>query len=350
MRVVTALEEFAAELQLLGRNDKYTRSVSRHAAELLRHCATNAGVEFESLELDQVRRADLLAAMMEYRTAYKPTSFRSITSRTKQFLQWCADLGYVARSPMAAVPLPSVPRQRRKAITEDEFLRVLHQAGTLDRPLLPKRLLPSYASRDQLIVLLSYCVGLRAAEIAGLRVDDLTDDAADGGPGVWLDGKAGHSRWVPFAPAVKFALDRWLRDREQWLAELGVKSHPHIVLPLSRREAGLIQAGKPLLPTAVVKLFRRLMDAVGASRDLSGSSHAGRRSFATRGCQGNRPCFTELEMAAVLGHASDVTLQRYRIVEPRDVSSAVVRHPNAVAALDYFTKTAGYGQGLGEAA
>jgi len=124
-----------------------------------------------------------------------------------------------------------------------------------------------HAARDQVLVLLSYKAGLRAAEIAGLDWADVTD--ADGkvrSDLIYVPSdiaKRGRERTLPMNPQLYMAL---LLLRSVRPGDKGVIY-------------GIGQGRERMSPVAVRVWFLRLYRSLGFE---GCSSHSGRRTFITR--------------------------------------------------------------------
>ncbi len=92
---------------------------------------------------------------------------------------------------------------------------------------LPEQHDPTRAARDQLLLLLGGTLGLRAAEIVGLNVDDIS------GGRVRVRGKGGKERLLPLSTPVAQALGRWLRLRGGLSVSTGA-----LLVSLSHRNVG----------------------------------------------------------------------------------------------------------------
>ena len=126
----------------------------------------------------------------------------------QQFFRWLADEGEIRDTPMAKMHPPSVPEEPPAVLT-DEQIGALWKAtagtGFEDR-------------RDRVIVRMLLDTGIRRAELAGLRVEDLEreQDVAV------VMGKGRRPRSVPYDHDTAREIDRYLRVR---------KAHPHAALP-----------------------------------------------------------------------------------------------------------------------
>ena len=108
----------------------------------------------------------------------------------------------IKRSPMEKMKSPTVPEEPPPVITDDELRRLLHACEGRD----------FYARRDTAIIRLLLDTGMRRAEIANLKVEDVdwTNNV------VHVMGKGRRPRACPFGRKTAQALDRYLRARAEY--------------------------------------------------------------------------------------------------------------------------------------
>lgn len=188
---------------------------------------------------------------------------------------------------------------KAKTLNSEQFQQVLDYVATTSR----------HPVRDCVVLLLSFKGGLRAAEIAGLDWENVTDafgairkDAFEIPPYI---AKKGHGREVPMHPDLYEGLCL-LRD------ELG----PELSKPTAPiiRSIHRVNASGRVSPNAMQRYIGRLYDTMG----LTGcSSHSGRRSFITTAARvaGQHDCSLR-DVQAIVGHAYINTTQGY--VEPSE--------------------------------
>ena len=166
-----------------------------------------------------------------------------------------------------------------------------------------------HATRDHVILLLSFKAGLRACEIAGLRWSMMLRPNCSLGQQLHIAGsiaKNGTARAVPMhaelrRALIKLHLDQaWPRDGPVILSERGGAMTAH----------------------SVVNWFRRLYAEVG----LEGcSSHSGRRTFITRSARLIHKTGGSLrDVQELAGHRSLTTTERY-IAGDRDAQRKLIR-------------------------
>lgn len=152
------------------------------------------------------------------------------------------------------------------------------------------------ATRNCVIILLSFKAGLRAAEIAGLdwemavQADGKLDTHIHLAHGI---AKYGSGRRIPLNPELRRALAKLHRH----------SGHPSSG-PVIRSERGTY-----MTPRSIVNWFTQLYRAVG----LSGcSSHSGRRTFITRSARLIWKAGGSLrDIQMLVGHRSIETTQAY---------------------------------------
>ncbi|WP_415912801.1 tyrosine-type recombinase/integrase [Neptuniibacter sp. QD37_11] len=197
---------------------------------------------------------------------------------------------------------------RARALYPKEIKHALKVAGVCQNPL-----------RNQLVLLLSHCCGLRITEIALLRVRDVLYSSGALRKEIQLPAsitKSNRTRlvWLHHKNLQR-VLDQWVMFRAE--KKLGTKSHysryrglnPDSKLVLSNRGSGFsLQPKKRLLDTGEIRTYWASDSLEQAMRNLykkcglvGCSSHSGRRSFAT-----NLICLQDVELdvvARLLGHS-----------------------------------------------
>ena len=158
--------------------------------------------------------------------------------------------------------------------------------------------------RDELYVLLTFCCGLRALEVANVEVSDITD--VEGNPVSALDvrkSKYGKQRVLPLPDPLpqRFA---------DYLAVYKIRTGPIFK----------DQFGKPPTPNAVAKQISRIYKSCGFE---GASSHSGRRSFITQASRkaGRNGCSME-DVRYLAGHADLGTTAGY--IELSDAQERLV--------------------------
>ena len=158
--------------------------------------------------------------------------------------------------PAAEIDTPRLWERLPGYLAPDEVDTLLRHPG--DR--LPLSL------RNQAVLEVLYACGLRASEIAGLRIPHLVFEESF----LRTTGKGGKDRIVPFGTGAENALDAWLSEGRPLLAR-PIK-HPTDVVFLSR-------SGRPIRREDVWRLVKRRALETGIKKDIS--PHTLRHSFAT---------------------------------------------------------------------
>ena len=163
-----------------------------------------------------------------------------------------------------------------------------------------------YAARDRAIFALSFFAGLRAQEIATLTFENV----------LGTDGTVG-SEFLLLPAQTKGKRTRriFVSDRLRKELELYVKSQPKSTL--QNQPLFVTQKGNAFTANAICHLFKAIYVQCGI---VGASSHSGRRTFitelATKGV-------SVRVLAALAGHATISTTQRYIDINDRQLRAAV---------------------------
>ena len=154
----------------------------------------------------------------------------------------------IRRNPMAKVKLPKGGQPIARGFDQRQLREILLTAELVD---------------DRLYVMcaLAYGAGLRAAEIASVRIEDIHLEQRG-----WLlvHGKGRKDRAIPLVPEVRAALIRMLADRGMpRVGPLGVSRG--------------VRPGRPMTPGSV---SRALSDFIRKQCQIDGSGHGLRHTFA----------------------------------------------------------------------
>jgi integrase/recombinase XerC len=177
---------------------------------------------------------------------------------------------------------PSLPR----ALSVPQALDVTEHVGDVSDS-------PSIQARDVAFFSLLYGSGLRIAEALGLNVRDAV--ALRASLALTVTGKGSKTRIVPVLPAVKQAIEDWL------------KLHPD---PQADSPLFLGARGKRLDPAVAQRVLRTYRGLAGLPEHAT--PHALRHSFATHLLAGGSDLRSIQDL---LGHASLSTTQRYTAVD-----------------------------------
>lgn len=166
----------------------------------------------------------------------KPATVAKHYRSLQQLWRWLVDDGEISVSPMARMRPPAVPEQPVDVLTDDEISRLLAacRGNTFEN------------RRDTAILRLLDDTGMRAAELAGLGVEDLDFDTDV----AHVIGKGRRGRACPFGARTADALRRYIRARARhplaakdalWLGKKGAMTDSGVRQLLERRadEAGV---------------------------------------------------------------------------------------------------------------
>ena len=135
----------------------------------------------------------------------------------RRFSTWLAAEGEIERDELAGMSPPKLDEKMPRELTADQVKAMLATCGTKE----------FHDIRDEAIVRLMVESMVRAAELLGMRTDDVD---IRGGSALVRRGKGGKGRLVPFGPQTARALDRYARTRKRhmlaasprfWLAARG---------------------------------------------------------------------------------------------------------------------------------
>lgn len=183
MTIQEAVERFLAAIRAEGKSSETVRWYRSTLAIFVR----SVGDDWSTVEA--VR--DFLASL-----DVGPATFGAYHRCLRGFFARCAEWGWVAGNPMLAIRRPRLPNDKPKAITREDFGRLVQAAGES----------PYHLA----LILLLADTGIRGGELVGLRLGDvsLTERQA------LVRGKGSKQRVVTFTPMTAGALRRWLDVRE----------------------------------------------------------------------------------------------------------------------------------------
>jgi site-specific recombinase XerD len=188
------------------------------------------------LDLAAASREDLEAYLAGLLAHWKPATAANRYRALRVFYAWLEEEGEIATDPMAKMKPPRVPEQPAPVLTEDLLRRLLATCAGRDFE----------ARRDRALILLLLDTGGRLAEVAGMRLGDLSFEYDV----VIVTGKGGRDRALPFGNRTAKALDQYLRARARhshaqlewfWIGRKGRVTDSGIAQLLRRRgrEAGI---------------------------------------------------------------------------------------------------------------
>jgi len=163
-----------------------------------------------------------------------------------------------------------------------------------------------YQHRNKLIVMLSYCAGLRACEIASLRIGDVMGSDGEAKQTILLEGwqtKGKQRQQVVVSEKLRNELTDYVREHRR----------------NASADAPLLvsQKGGAFSSQTIQQLFRQVYGQVGLD---GASSHSGRRTMLTKLAERGVHARVIQQIAR---HSSLATTQRYIEVSPHLLRKAV---------------------------
>jgi integrase/recombinase XerC len=281
--------------------DSYRYGVSMYLGFLERHQGGMLSLD----ALKTVSVADVRAFLAVRRQGdgdggLSPRSLSQNLSAVRSFHKWLDRRLGVANDAVALVRGPKIKPTVPRPVSEDQARGLLHEAGE------DAALEPWEAARDAAVLTLLYGCGLRISEALSLTRAD-----APLGETLRITGKGGKTRIAPVLPAVRQAVDDYVRQAPFALSP---------ALPLFRAKRG-----GALSPRHIQATMAKLRGALGLPDRAT--PHALRHSFATHllGAGADLRSIQEL-----LGHASLSTTQKYTAVDAAGLLAAYAKaHPRA---------------------
>lgn len=255
--------------------------------------------------------SDHLARLKSER-AMSGTSITRHLATIKVFFKWLSSVHTITENPASALErptrwkkLPSVLTARQMKVLVESPRRPATPPPT---PTPPTGSSPAIADsqplalRDRAMLELMYACGLRASEVADLRIKDLAPDLKV----VMVTGKGNKQRLVPIGKPAQSAIRTYLDQCRPALVGNGSKRPD-----LSQGRLLLSRTGRPLERVAVWQLVRRHAAASGVAGGRV-HPHMLRHSFATHLLSGGADLRTVQEL---LGHSDIGTTQIYTHVD-----------------------------------
>ncbi len=241
------------------------------------------------LEPGLLMKEHLRAYLREQRARRKlaPASMKVIVVALRHFFGHLKREGIITHDLTAALDLPKLDRHLPDMLSEEEVQRLL-DAPLPDTP---------FGLRDRALMEVLYASGLRASEVAGLRLENfLRDDKL-----LRVIGKGNRERVVPIGEKAIAALDAWL-----------TRGRPAMVNAKTGGEIFLGVHGRRLTTARLWQLTQDIAKLAGIAKPRKIWPHLLRHSFATHLLSHGADLRAIQEM---LGHASLATTQVYTHVD-----------------------------------
>jgi site-specific recombinase XerD len=308
------------ELRLSDYTSTYLGALHSSNLRILSCISASRGHSVEQLDLRSVTRVEALSALSQTRASrphLSPATLHKEFQCFSRFIRWAFASGYLDRNILDFVKPPRIPRKPRAYLTTSEICSVYDVA--------------SVSIRHRLMILLLATSGVRLAELVGILVSDVDSDLS----GFLVRGKGGHSRWVPVPAFVRPVLSDYLVDRSNFLNTHSVSNNPYLFV----RTRNFASASEPLSHSSVYPVLNALLSSAGV-KVVGSCAHTFRRSFATIGLDSSfGGIYTDTQMIEHLGHASSISLTRYRRVSRAELSALVESHPVSLALASHLSKS-----------
>jgi len=289
----TILTAFAEALRARDRSAATVKHYLSDLRQFVRWFEQRTG---EPFTLEAVTEYDVRDWRDHLAATMKPASVNRKLAALSALFRWAGETGRVQRDPTRYVNGVAQQPTAPKALTDQELIRILrkaHQAGN---------------KRDIALLELLAATGLRASEVAGLRVSDLELNERSGW--VTVRGKGRKQRRVPVNAKARRALREYLEER----------GHP----PAGSEPAGgflfLTQKHTAMTPYAVWYTVKKYAKSAGIENV---SPHTFRHTVATRLVRD--PAVDLVTAATFLGHSRLDTTARYSQPSEEDLAQAAER-------------------------
>jgi len=287
-----AIWEFLTDRQSLGRAPKtiqFYRTHLTHFADYLNDLGTRS---LGNLSRQGLRGFYAHLQRREVRQNTRAAYDRAI----RTFLRFCRCEQWIDRDIMKGRPRIQQSRELPDTWEDEEvkaLLRTCDDDGIMD-------------VRDRAIMLVFLDAGLRAGELTGLTIEDLSLDDDQGMVRVVAEHtKSGRGRQVPICAETVHQLREWIKVRPSEAVPVFVASDGHNL------------TNEPIGTTGLNELIRRRVEKAGI-KPKRALCHIWRHTFAKRYVMAGGDVET---LRRLLGHASLDTTQRYlafRVQDPAD--------------------------------
>lgn len=227
-------------------------------------------------------------------------------SALRTFFKYCLRQGHITIDPLAGIAGPKRSRHIPTYLTVDEIFNLLEEPEKKDR----------FYLRDRAIMELIYSTGMRVSEAVATDIGDVDFSVEL----VRIKGKGKKERLVPFGSTAGRALQHWLPQRSQLIADRITRGDK------PERDAFFLNNRGTRL---TVRSVERMVAEYGLRAGIAVrvTPHALRHSFATHLLEMGMDLRTVQEL---LGHASLSTTQQYTHLNLEHLSKVYDKaHPQA---------------------
>jgi integrase/recombinase XerD len=302
MKITTLIQEYLQELKLLNRSRLTIRNSHYGLQQMLRFLESE-GVE----ELEGINR-DILAHYQEelvYRLTEKGKQLSSRTrgkylSSLRGFCKYLYEKDYLAKDLSKTIIFPKQPKSLPKIILDIQDIQKLLAAPDMQS---------NRGYRNRILLEILYDTGVQAAEMAGIKTNDL--DLANGFLHI-RSGKGEKDRVVPLSSRVCRLINNYLL----------------IVRPavITGRDTGYLipnRWGAKMTTNAVWAVVKRCTQLAGIQKNIT--THTFRHSCATHMLKNGAPI---RHIQELLGHESLESTQIYTKVTINDLKEIHAKyHP-----------------------
>ncbi|MEL6527889.1 MAG: tyrosine-type recombinase/integrase [Chloroflexota bacterium] len=287
---MTTLNEAFEKFVLVKEASMRSQETIKWYTSIVMACIEHLGTE---CSVTNVQEDDMLMYLKALRTRdvryedakQRPTqqgglsraSIRSHIRALKGFWKWCAKR-YDMKDPMSSIQMPKRGQPKVKAISPDEFCKLMD--ATLDT---------SAGVRDRAILALLADTGARAGGLLSLKVDTVDIIRCRGE----VIEKGYKKRWIYWSYHTSRLLDKWLSVRES--------NSDSVIVNM--------KTGDPLTYSGLAQLLKRLKNRSKVRGRVN--AHAFRHNFARMYLMGGGDLVT---LARLLGHTDvNVTAAYYAV-------------------------------------
>lgn len=306
-------DDWLTEKQTLGRGLS-ANSETAYRNDLTLVAARIAESEGDAPPMALLSPADLTPQRVRAGFADLARDGAAVSSRTraigvwKAFCAWLIENGYLAADPTTGISRPRKADALPVAFTDEQLAAILAAVSSPD----PDARAP-WPVRDRALVITLAGTGVRASELCGLTIGDVTTGQD---PSLRVHGKGGKTRVVPLSPTVVESVEAYLQDR--------LERFPGQPAPRAEDPLFVTYSGTPLTRGALKQYVYRWLLRAGVPRPDGEAVHAFRHTFAT-GLIHNGADLASVRQ--LLGHASIASTQIYLRMTGADLASAVRAAP-----------------------
>lgn len=201
------MEEMLAELKIEEKRPEYIRVVKSGLAHFATWCASQGIGHPEELERSHIVKYQAYLNGLPMSVAYR----QQLLKYVRLWMNWMEQVGYVDRNPWFRIKIGRTPKKPKPL--EDEEVNMLFEAHRQQAFAIS----PFAFHRREVILTLLYAWGLRIHELHALNVSQL-DIRLDS---VTSINKGGGTKNLPYGPAVKQVVQRWLVARGRHSKKIG---------------------------------------------------------------------------------------------------------------------------------